>query len=280
LKSERKGREDLKGQHILLLFEKPSLRTRLSFELAIRELSGQSYYLGQQEVGLDKREALKDIAKVISRYVQCCIVRTFEHQNLLEFAKHSSIPVINALTDLEHPCQIISDLMTIEEKIGNLNNFKLAFIGDGNNVCHSLIQSASILGYQLSIATPEGYEPRQEILELAEKRAKASGARIELFHEPEPALRNADFIYTDVWTSMGWEEEKEKRKKIFADFQINSELLKSMKKNFYIMHCLPAHRGEEITDEVIDSPNSIVWEQAENRLHMQKALLIKLLSRE
>lgn len=277
LKRERKIRKDLEGRHVLLLFEKPSLRTRVSFEIAIRELSANSYYLGE-EAGFGKREAIKDMARVLSRYVHACVIRTFKQQNLIEFAQYASIPVINALTDLEHPCQVLGDLLTIEERIGRLTDFKMTFIGDGNNVCHSLIQAASILGFDLAVATPKGYEPKDEILKPALEEARASGADIKILNDPKEALKDADFVYTDVWASMGWESEREERKRIFKEFQVNQELLASLDEPFYIMHCLPAHRGEEITDDVIDSDNSIVIDQAENRLHMHKAILLELLS--
>jgi ornithine carbamoyltransferase len=275
LKKKRSIRKDLNKKNILLLFEKPSLRTKLSFEIAIKELSGNFYYLGK-EAGFGKREAIKDMAYVLSRYVDACIIRTFRQKNLIEFANYAKIPVINALTDLEHPCQVLSDLLTIKEKIGRLNNFKIAFIGDGNNVCHSLIQSAGILDFNLAIATPKSYEPKKEILKPILEKIKKN--KIEILNKPKEAVKDADFIYTDVWTSMGWEKEKEKRKKIFRNFQINKKLLKNLNKKYYIMHCLPAHRGEEITGQVLDSKNSIVFEQAENRLHMHKAILVKLIS--
>jgi len=278
LKSHRKFRDDLKDKNALLLFEKPSLRTRVSFEVAIAELGGKYYHLGQT-VGFGKREAVKDIAEVLSRYVQACIIRTFRQDDLVEFSHHASIPVVNALTDSEHPCQILSDLLTIKEKINRLNSFKLAFIGDGNNISHSLIQASAILGFELSIATPLGYEPDDEVLKPALERAGKTASKIKVFNNPEDAVEDADFIYTDVWTSMGQEDERQERKKSFKGFQINEKLLKNISNKYYIMHCLPAHRGEEITDEVISSESSIVIDQAENRLHMHKAILIKLFSR-
>lgn len=274
LKKTRKIlRDDLKGKHIVLVFEKPSLRTRLSFEIAVEELGGNHYFLGQQEIGLGKREAIKDVARVISRYAHCVVLRTFSQQTLLEFADNSQIPVINALTDSEHPCQVMSDILTIYEKIGKISDFKLAYIGDGNNVCNSLIQLATKLNFQLAIATPSGYEPSEKLL----KEGLACG-NIKLYEDSQDAVQEADFIYTDVWTSMGWEGEREQRKDKFRKFQVNSQLLKNANRKYYVMHCLPAHRGEEITDEVIDSENSIVIDQAENRLHMHKAILLYLFS--
>lgn len=277
VKLRRKVTKDLEGKHLVLLFEKPSLRTRVSFEVAIKELYGHCFYLGGQEVGLGVREAIKDMAMVLSRYVHGCIIRTFKQENLLEFSRYAKVTVINALTDSEHPCQVMADLLTIEEKLGRLTGFKLAYIGDGNNVCHSLIQASSIIGFDIAIASPKGYEPKEEILTSALRRAKESKANIEVYNQPEKAIKDATFIYTDVWASMGYEKEKKERRKVFKKFQINEELLKKVKGNYYIMHCLPCHRGEEITDEVIDSDNSIVIDQAENRLHMHKAILISLL---
>jgi len=272
-KNREVRRNDLEGKHIVLIFEKPSLRTRLSFEVAIRELGGNHYFLGQGEVGLGKREAIKDIARVISRYGQGVVLRTFGHQTLIEFADNSQVPVINALTDLEHPCQVMSDILTIYEKVGRLDGFKLVYIGDGNNVCNSLVQLATKLDFQLAVATPSGYEPSEKFLQDGLSRGN-----IKLYEEPQEAVQGADFIYTDVWTSMGWEGEREERKEKFKKFQVNSQLLKNVNRKYYVMHCLPAHRGEEITDEVIDSPNSIVIDQAENRLHMHKAILLYLFS--
>jgi len=278
LKSNRKFRNDLKDKNVILLFEKPSLRTRVSFEVAIAELGGKYYHLGHREVGFGKREAVKDIAEVLSCYVQACIIRTFKQDDLVEFSQHASIPVVNALTNLEHPCQILSDLLTIKERIHRLNSFKLAFIGDGNNISHSLIQASSILGFDLSIAIPSGYEPDDKVLKPALERAEKANSKITVSNSPENAIKGADFIYTDVWTSMGQEDEMQERNKSFKNFQINKKLLGNIASKYYIMHCLPAHRGEEITDEVIDSENSIVIDQAENRLHMHKAILIKLFS--
>ncbi len=273
LKKTRKIlRNDLKGRHIVLVFEKPSLRTRLSFEIAVEELGGNHYFLGQQEIGLGKREAIKDVARVISRYAHCVVLRTFSQHSLLEFAINSQIPIINALTDSEHPCQVMSDILTIYEKIGRISDFKLAYIGDGNNVCNSLVQLATKLDFQLAIASPSGYEPSEEFLQDGFGRGN-----IKLYKDPQEAVQGADFIYTDVWTSMGWEDEREERREKFRKFQVNSQLLKNVNRQYYVMHCLPAHRGEEITDEVIDSENSIVIDQAENRLHMHKAILLSLL---
>lgn len=278
-KEKRLQEEILKGKGALLLFDKPSLRTKISFEVAINELGGSYSYLSDEEIGFGKRESLKDMAKVLSRYVDLAIVRTFRQKDLLEFAQYSSASVVNALTDTEHPCQILSDLLTITERVESLDDFKIAFIGDGNNVCNSFIQAAAILKFKLSIATPVGYEPKSEGYKVDLDNINRDSSIVEIVNSPQDAVSDADFIYTDVWTSMGWEEERTDRVKVFKPFQVNKDLLKVAKEGCYIMHCLPAHRGEEITSDVIDSVNSIVFDQAENRLHMQKAILIKLLSK-
>jgi len=260
----------LAGKILALIFQKPSNRTRVSFEAGMYQLGGYSIYLGPGEINLGVRETIRDVAKTISRYVDAIVLRTFEHQNVLEMAKNAGIPVINGLSDFSHPCQGLADIYTIREKFKNLKNVTLAYIGDGNNVCHSLIFACGKLGLKMNIAAPEGYEPDKSVLQGAE-------GKISLFHDPKLAAQGADALYTDVWASMGQEEEVGSRKKIFKDFQINQDLLKLAKKGALIMHCLPAHRGQEITDEVIDSKNSVVFDQAENRMHVQKAILIKLL---
>jgi len=263
----------LKGKSLGLIFEKPSLRTRVSFEIGIHQLGGYSVYLG--DIGLGKRETIKDIAKTLSRYLDGVVLRTFSQADITEFAKYTTVPVINGLSDLLHPCQVISDLYTIREKFKDLEGVNLAYIGDGNNVCHSLLYGCSKTAINLSIATPKGYEPNLEITKEARKIVKRS--KISLYNDPKLAVKDADIIYTDVWASMGEESERGKRKKIFRDFQINRKLVSLAKKDCLIMHCLPAHRNEEITSEIIDSKNSIVFDQVENRLHVQKAILIKLL---
>jgi len=277
-RNKRKFKDMLCGKTIALIFEKPSNRTRVSFEVGMDQLGGHSIYLGPDEISLGVRETIQDVAKTLSRYVQGIVLRTFSHDNILEMAKHADIPVINGLTDLLHPCQAIADLYTIKEKMGKLKDINLAYIGDGNNVCHSLLHSAGITGMNLAVATPKNYEPNDNIVKEAINLAKKSGARISVLNEPKMALKDADVIYTDVWASMGQEKEAGQRKIIFKDYQVNKEMVSLAKKNCLIMHCLPAHRGEEITDEVIDSKNSIVFDQAENRLHVQKAILIKLLN--
>lgn len=270
LKQKRKSNEKaLLNKTLGMIFEKPSNRTRVSFEVGIVELGGYVIYLGSDEIKLGKREATKDAARVLSRYLDGIVARTFSHKRLLELAQYTSIPVINGLTDLLHPCQALSDLFTIKEKKG-LKNITLAFVGDGNNVLNSLLYGSSKVGIKVKIACPKGYEPDKNIV-------KDVGDIVESYGSAAEAIEGADIIYTDVWTSMGQEKEQEKRTMVFKDYQVNSEILKLAKKDAVVMHCLPAHRGEEITDEVLDGKQSIVIDQAENRLHVQKAILLKLL---
>ncbi len=269
----------LEGKILALVFEKPSLRTRVTFEVAIRQLGGSAIYLGPTDIGLGKRESVADVAKNLSRWVAVISARTFSHNTVLELAKYSSVPVINALSDLEHPCQVLADFLTIYDKISTIHNVKIAWVGDGNNVCHSLMLAAGLLGAHLKIATPKEYQPKIEILNKALELAKTSGGKIELFNEPEQAVSESEFIYTDTWISMGQESEADKRKRIFKKFQVNAQLLSYAPSNYWVMHCLPAHRGEEITDDVIDGPHSLVLDQAENRLHIQRAILLYLLGK-
>ncbi|MEN3184674.1 MAG: ornithine carbamoyltransferase [Atribacterota bacterium] len=266
----------LEGKIVALLFEKPSLRTRVSFEVAIRQLGGECFYLGPQEVGLGKREAVKDVALVLGRMVDAIILRTFAHETVLEMAKYSGVPVINGLSDLHHPCQILGDLFTILEKKGTLD-VKVVFVGDGNNVCHSWVVAAARLGLFLTVSTPERYRPLQYIWEWAQEEAKRSGARIVYDSDPRRAVQGADVIYTDVWASMGKEGELEERIPFFLPYQVNGDLLALASSEVIVMHCMPAHRGQEITDEVMDGPHSVVVDEAENRLHAQKAILSLLL---
>ena len=267
----------LKGKILALIFEKPSLRTRVSFEVGMKELGGDTIYLSPQDIGLGKRESVKDTAEVISRYVSGIMVRTFSHKIVEELAEYSDVPVINGLSDTYHPCQAMGDMLTIWEKKGRIEGVNIAFIGDGNNVSNSLMLLSARLGANFSIASPKGYETKKEILDLAFLEAKKSGAKILVTSDPGEAVRNADVIYTDVWASMGQEEEKAEREKVFRPYQVNMELVKKAKSDVIIMHCLPAHRGEEVTDEIIDSPYSVVIQQAENRLHAQKAILALVL---
>ncbi len=262
---------------LALLFEKPSLRTRVSFEVAMRQLGGEAIYLSPAEVGLGGRESVSDVARVLSRYVDCIVARTFSHQTLETLARYSAVPVINALSDLEHPCQALADLLTIYEKKGELEGLTLAFIGDGNNTAHSLLLAASLSGMNFRIASPAGYAVQEKILSRAKEYAMAGSAEIFCTEEPQLAVRGADIVYTDVWASMGQEAESEKRKQIFTSYQVNNELFSLAKEDAIFMHDLPAHRGEEVTDDIIDSPQSVVFDQAENRLHAQKALLSQML---
>ncbi|MDO9289292.1 MAG: ornithine carbamoyltransferase [Thermodesulfovibrionales bacterium] len=263
------------GKSIGLLFEKASTRTRVSFEVGIYQLGAHPIYLNPNEIQLGRGETIPDTARALSRYLDAIVIRTFGHDLLAEFASHSSVPVINGLSDLHHPCQALGDLMTILEKKGRLKDIRIAYVGDGNNVANSLIEAASVTGMNLTIACPEGHEPDPEVLERV--RAVAS-SEILILREPKEAVGRADVVYTDVWVSMGQEKESKKRKKRFKDYQINSKILSCAKKDVVVLHCLPAHRGEEITDEVMDGPQSAVFDQAENRLHAQKALLEMLVS--
>ena len=267
----------LSGKTLALMFEKPSLRTRVSFEVAMRQLGGQTIYLSSAEVGLGERESVSDVARVLSRYVDAIAARTLSHQTLEVLASYSDVPVINALSDLEHPCQALADLFTIYEKKGELNGLTLAFVGDGNNVAHSLLLAASLTGMNFRIASPAGYRVQERILRLAQGYAFDSGAEIFCTEEPRLAVSGADVVYTDVWTSMGQEAEADRRRQTFASYQVNSELLSLAKGDAILMHPLPAHRGEEVAEGILDSPQSVVFDQAENRMHLQKALLAVML---
>jgi len=277
-KDKSKFSRALSGKTLVLVFQKPSNRTRVSFEVGMYQLGGNSMYLAPNEINLGVRESIKDVAKTLSRYVDAIVLRTFKHKDVLEMAQYSTVPVINGLSDFSHPCQALADVYTIREKLSRPKEKILAYIGDGNNVCHSLLYACAKVGLNMNVATPKGYEPDKIALKEAKSIAQENNASINLFNNPKDAVRNADVVYTDVWASMGEEGEAKIRKKLFKEFQINNNLIKLSKKNVFIMHCLPAHRGEEITDEVIDSQNSIVFDQAENRLHIQKAILIILLS--
>ncbi len=267
----------LSGKTLVIMFEKPSLRTRVSFELAMRQLGGQTIYLSPAEVGLGQRESVPDVARVLCRYVDVLAVRTFSHQTLEILADHSSVPVINALSDLEHPCQALADLLTVYEKKGVLQGLTLAYIGDGNNVAHSLMLGAALVGMNFRIASPPGYSVQDRILLRARGYALENGAEIFCTEEPQLAVSGADVVYTDVWTSMGRETEAEERRQIFAGFQVNGELLSLAKEDAILMHPLPAHHGEEVAEGIVDSPQSVVFDQAENRMHLQKALLAEIL---
>lgn len=269
----------LKGKSVGLVFQKPSNRTRVSFEVGTWELGGHCIYLGPEEISIGQRESTEDVAKTLSRYLSAIVARTFEHQTVLDLARYATIPVINGLSDLEHPCQALSDLFTIKEKLTKLSGVKMAYVGDGNNVCHSLLYGASKTRMHLKIATPKGYEPNKDIVTTAKEMAKKNETTFEISNDPYEAVKDAEVIYTDVWTSMGQEKETDQRRKDFSGFQINTQLVAKAKKNYLFMHCLPAHRGEEVLDSVIDGKNSIVFDQAENRLHVQKAILVILLKK-
>lgn len=259
----------LKNKNIILIFEKASTRTRVSFEVGISQMGGNAIFMTPKECQLGRSEPLKDTARVLSRYADGLIVRTFGQDKLQELAYYSDIPVINALTDMYHPCQVMSDLLTVKESGKEFSDLRIAWIGDGNNMAHSWINAAIYFPFQLNIAVPEDYEPDSQII----SGALQAGAKIFLTHEPQEAIKDADYVNTDVWASMGQEEEQEKREKAFSGFMVNDELLASASADVRVLHCLPAHRGEEISAEVLEGEHSIVWDQAENRLHVQKALM-------
>jgi ornithine carbamoyltransferase len=265
----------LAGKTLAMIFEKPSLRTRVTFETGMTQLGGHAIFLGPSEISLGVRESVADAARNLERWVNGIMARTFSHQTVVDLAKEASIPVINGLTDRLHPCQVLSDCLTVQEKLGSLSGVKVAFLGDGNNVAHSWINAASRLGMNLSIACPPGYEPLPEIVHEAQTVANS---KIVVTHDVAEALEGADVAYTDVWASMGQENEAEKRRRAFAPYQLNKAALALARPNALVMHCLPAHRDEEITDDVIEGPQSIVYDQAENRLHVQKAILTLLMS--
>lgn len=263
----------LEGKILALIFEKPSLRTRVSFDVAMNQLGGHALMLSPAEVGLGEREPIADVARVLSRYVDGIVARTFAHQSVALLAKHATVPVINGLTDVEHPCQVLSDLLTIHEKKGGLDGLTVAYIGDANNVANSLLLACSLMGMEFRIASPKGYGPKDKVLAQCQK----GGGRILLTEDAKQAVEDADVLYTDVWTSMGAEAEAERRRASFAGYQVNQELLSLAKPAVIFMHPLPAHHGEEIAEGLLESPQSVVFDQAENRLHMQKAILAKLL---
>lgn len=269
--------DSLRYKTLALIFEKPSLRTRTSFDVGIQQLGGFSLYLSPSEINLGKRETVYDVAKNLERMVDGIMIRTFAHQIVVDMAKFARIPVINGLTDFSHPCQAMGDFMTILEKKGYFKNIKIAYVGDGNNVAHSLMHATARLGSYIVVATPFGFEPNLNAWRQSQEAAKETGAKIEVTNDPIEAVRNSDVVYTDVWASMGQESEAEAREKIFRSYQVNSQLFSYAKPDAIFMHCLPAHRGEEVTDDVIDSPNSVVFDEAENRLHVQKAVLFKLM---
>lgn len=266
----------LAGQTLALVFEKPSLRTRLSFDVGMFQLGGRAFYLAPQEVGLGKRETISDVARVISSMCNVIVGRVFNHDSLIEMAKYSEVPVINGLSDFEHPCQALADLLTVQEKFGYLAGLKMAYIGDGNNMAHSLMLGAALSGMSITVISPSGYEPNEEVVSQARRLAEGK-AIIKAVHNLESGLEGADIIYTDVWASMGQEEETETRRQIFKPYQVNEGVVGLAKPGALVLHCLPAHRGDEISEAVLEGPQSVVFQQAENRLHAQKGLLVHLL---
>ncbi len=275
-----KSHPRLSGKTLALIFEKPSLRTRVSFEVAMTHLGGHAIYLAPQDIRLGARETVEDGARNLSRWVDGIVARTFEHAQVERLAQYTTVPVINGLTDLHHPCQVLCDLFTLHEKREKLKGLRVAFIGDGNNVCNSWLYGAAKMGIHFTVACPKGYEPHRDVFTKARAESEATYAVLEITHDAARAAREADVLYTDVWASMGHEEQRAKRMRDFKGFQVNQSLVNLAQKDVQVMHCLPAHRGEEITDEVMDGQHSIILDQAENRLHLQKAILLKLLGDE
>ncbi len=265
-----------KGKVLGMIFQKPSLRTRVSFDMAMRHMGGDALYLSPSEIGLGKRESIADVSRVLSGYVQAVMARVFEHAHVLELAKWSSVPVINGLSDFSHPCQAMADALTIEEKFGKAKGLNVVFAGDGNNVAVSLMQVSVKLGWNFTIANPEGYDMPADVVESAKKVAAGTGSKLAFLRDPHEAVKKAHVIYTDTWTSMGQEEETAKREKVFPPYQVNAKLVGEADKDVIVMHCLPAHRNHELTDDVADGPHSVIFPQAHNRLHAQKAVLARL----
>jgi ornithine carbamoyltransferase len=271
-------RSALAGRFLALIFEKPSLRTRVTFEVGVSSMGGGAVFLDHTQSRLGERESVRDVAKNLERWVHGIVARVFEHELLEQLAENASIPIINALSDRSHPCQALADFFTLEERFGSLRGLKVAYIGDGNNVCHSLLTVGARLGVHVRVATPEGYEPDPAVVSEARRVARENRGKIEILRSPEEAVAGAQAVYTDVWASMGQENEATQRETIFAPYQVNEELLEHADANAIFMHCLPAHRDSEVAAEVIDSPRSVVFDQSENRLHVQKAILLTLLS--
>lgn len=269
----------LKGKVLAMIFQKPSLRTRVSFDIAMRHMGGDAIYLSPAEIGLGKRESIADIARVLSGYVEVIMARVFSHEHVVELAQWADVPVINGLSDYNHPCQALADALTIYEQYGNLEGLKVAYVGDGNNVAVSLMHVCAKLGADFAIANPPGFDLSEDVVDEAHEFAKKSGSQIELMEDPREAVQNADVIYTDTWTSMGQEEETKRREEVFPPYQVNENLVGAAKESVIVMHCLPAHRGQEITDEVADGSHSVLFPQAHNRMHVQKALLVHLLDK-
>ena len=272
--------EPLRGKSLAMIFEKSSTRTRVSFEVGMTQLGGHALFLSPNDLQVGRGETIADTARVLSRFVDGIMYRAYRSENVRELARHATVPVINGLDDREHPCQILADLLTIQEHKGTLKGLKLAYVGDGNNVCNSLLVGCAEVGMHMTAGVPKGYEPDSQLLAEARRIASEREARIEVVHDPFVAVKDADVLYTDVWVSMGMEKEKEQRERTFIPYQINDRLVSAAKKDAVVMHCLPAHRGLEITDDVVDGPQSIVFDEAENRLHAQKAILVRLLGSE
>jgi len=273
----RRFKDRLKNKILAMIFEKPSLRTRMTFEFGMLQLGGKAIYLAPSDIQIGTRETPHDVGKTLEMWVDAVMIRTYAHQIAVDLAQASAIPVINALTDLLHPCQAMADFFTLKEKIGDLAHMKLAYIGDGSNVCHSLLFAAAKTGAEISVATPAGYEPDSDIVKKAVQDGQETEFKVIITSDPIEAIQDADAVYTDVWTSMGQESDRAKRADIFHPYQVNTELMAKAKQNALFMHCLPAHRGEEVTDEVIDSVQSVVFDQAENRLYVQKAIMLLLI---
>jgi ornithine carbamoyltransferase len=263
----------LKGKTLAMIFEKPSTRTRVSFEVGMWQLGGYALYLSSNDLQLGRGETIGDTAQVLSRYVQGIMARVFAHQTILDLVKYSRVPVINGLSDFSHPCQGLADLFTVYEKKGRLEGLRMAYVGDGNNVAHSLLYGCSKMGMTIVLGCPKGYEPDPKVVAQAKEEAKRTGGEVKVVQDPREAVKGADVVYTDVWASMGKEKEREERIKVLKPYQVNPQLVKEAKENYIFMHCLPAHRGEEVVNEVADSKNSVIFDQAENRMHTQKAVM-------
>jgi len=274
LKAAGTAHEFLRGKSLGMIFEKASTRTRVSFEVGMTDLGGHALFLNPQDMQLGRGEEVRDTARVLARYVDAVMIRAYDHATIEEFARYSTVPVINGLSDTLHPCQVLADIMTLSERFGDLRDLRLAWIGDGNNVCNTWILSAALTGMEIVVASPPDYRPKDAVI----NQARAAGGRVNVVTDPEEAVRDADVLYTDIWVSMGDEQERAERLRALKDYTIDSRLLARAPPNALVMHCLPAHRGEEITDEVLEGPQSIVWDQAENRLHAQKALLMRLIA--
>ncbi|MDD3070847.1 MAG: ornithine carbamoyltransferase [Methanoculleus horonobensis] len=274
LKSAGTAHELLRGRSLGMIFEKASTRTRVSFEVGMSDLGGHALFLNPQDMQLGRGEEVRDTARVLARYVDAVMIRAYSHATIEEFARYANIPVVNGLSDRLHPCQVLADIMTLSERFGDLHGLKLAWVGDGNNVCSSWLLSTALTGMEVAVASPSRYRPKDEIVD----QARAAGGKVTIVTDPDEAVRDADVLYTDIWVSMGDEQERAERLQALKSYTIDSRLLAQASPDALVMHCLPAHRGEEITDEVMEGPQSIVWDQAENRLHAQKALLVRLIA--